>query len=254
MKKIIILILWLIVYQLHGQDNLIQITYQYNDGLRIETGDLFYKNDSTVFVLNDFTEKNTTDEEVSFDESHNIITINQKAINIAKRVFYHNLGDAIFYQSIPKNDLLIKDEVPEIQWEILSDEIREIGNYTAVKAIGEFRGSKIECYFTYDIPISIGPWKFSGLPGLILEIYTSDNKIKWEVIKIQISEIKQDVVINFNLPKGNIITQKEFVSRNEEEASQIFKQIQSRALEGAHAGKVHMKRLGIEKIYEWEVE
>lgn len=251
MNRTLSLLLLLIVCQLFGQDNLLQITYLYNDGTRQEVGDLYYKSDSTIFVLNDFKKKNTQ-ENVEFDKSKNRITINQPEIDIAKRVFYHRLGENVYYQSIPVNGLLIKDEMPKIQWHILSDEIKEIGSYTATKAVADFRGSKIECYFTYDIPISSGPWKFDGLPGLILEVYTSDYQTRWEVSKIEVFNNDEEFMINFNLPKGNFITQKEFIKQDETEASQILRQIQSRAPEGVHAQKVQMKRLGFEKIFEWE--
>ena len=30
-----------------------------------------------------------------------------------------------------------------------------------------------------DIPLSYGPWKFTGLPGLIMEVKTQDEDYHW---------------------------------------------------------------------------
>ena len=42
------------------------------------------------------------------------------------------------------------------------------------KALGEFRGRKYIAWFTSDIPLSDGPWKFCGLPGLILAVQDTE--------------------------------------------------------------------------------
>ncbi len=54
-----------------------------------------------------------------------------------------------------------------IKWDILSD-TNKLGNFTIQKAISEFGGRKWTAWFTKDIPFSEGPYKFRGLPGLIL--------------------------------------------------------------------------------------
>jgi len=42
----------------------------------------------------------------------------------------------------------------------------------------EFRGRYYEAYYTKDIPISDGPFKFIGAPGLILEVNSFDDSVK----------------------------------------------------------------------------
>jgi len=47
--------------------------------------------------------------------------------------------------------------------------------YTCSKAICDFEGRSYSAWFTQDIPINDGPYKFFGLPGMILKIEDSEN-------------------------------------------------------------------------------
>lgn len=57
--------------------------------------------------------------------------------------------------------------------------------YTCVKATAKFRGRTYEAWFASDIPIFNGPWKFGGLPGLILSLTDSKNEYHFECIGIE---------------------------------------------------------------------
>ena len=55
---------------------------------------------------------------------------------------------------------------------------------TNYKSCYQFRGRKWTAWFTQNIPIPEGPYKFSGLPGLIVEIYDSQNHYHYELTKV----------------------------------------------------------------------
>lgn len=59
--------------------------------------------------------------------------------------------------------------MPDFQWEIVADETMMILKYKCLKATCNFRGRNYVVWFTPEIQASNGPWKFSGLPGLILK-------------------------------------------------------------------------------------
>jgi hypothetical protein len=47
-----------------------------------------------------------------------------------------------------------------------------------------FRGRKYTAFYTPRYNSSDGPWKFGGLPGLILFVKGSDNTYEWKAVKI----------------------------------------------------------------------
>lgn len=61
-----------------------------------------------------------------------------------------------------------------LDWKILPEK-EKIGNWEAQKATTEFGGRKWTAWFCEEIPLSDGPYKFKGLPGLIVKISDADN-------------------------------------------------------------------------------
>lgn len=70
---------------------------------------------------------------------------------------------------IGMDHLLYTEPLPAIDWE-LTDEERTILGYACRRAIGTFRGRNYEAWYAPEIAVSCGPWKFGGLPGLILAV------------------------------------------------------------------------------------
>ena len=57
----------------------------------------------------------------------------------------------------------------------------KIGEYNTQKATTEFGGRKWTAWFSTDIPLQDGPYKFHGLPGLIVKITDDGNNYSWEL-------------------------------------------------------------------------
>ncbi|MFN3271534.1 MAG: GLPGLI family protein [Cloacibacterium caeni] len=71
-------------------------------------------------------------------------------------------------------------EEPKFNWKI-ENEKKKIGEYEAQKATTEFGGRKWTAWFTESIPFPDGPYKFSGLPGLIVKIEDAEKNYSWEL-------------------------------------------------------------------------
>lgn len=65
--------------------------------------------------------------------------------------------------------LLYTEPLPAIDWELEEGE-RTILGYACRRARCTFRGRNYEAWYAPEIAVSAGPWKFGGLPGLILAI------------------------------------------------------------------------------------
>lgn len=66
---------------------------------------------------------------------------------------------------------LYEEEMNIQEWNLHDESVKTILGYECQKATCTFRGREWTAWFALDIPISDGPWKFSGLPGLIMEVY-----------------------------------------------------------------------------------
>ena len=77
------------------------------------------------------------------------------------------------------------EETPEFHWQLKPTEKKEIGGYVCSLAIGNYAGRTYKAWFTFDIPVSDGPWKLSGLPGLILEVEDETGEYTYSCTRIQ---------------------------------------------------------------------
>jgi GLPGLI family protein len=84
-----------------------------------------------------------------------------------------NVPNYYYFESIPVQD-----------WALIEDTL-SIAGYLCQKATCRFRGRNYTAWFTPDIPISNGPWKFGGLPGLILKVYDTDREFVFECTGIE---------------------------------------------------------------------
>lgn len=72
------------------------------------------------------------------------------------------------------------EEDLKFNWNILSDK-EKIGEYNTQKATTEYGGRKWTAWFSTDIPFQDGPYRFYGLPGLIVKIQDDGQNYSWEL-------------------------------------------------------------------------
>ena len=77
----------------------------------------------------------------------------------------------VLHTSIGDSKFLVKNEKP-MEWKILP-ETKKIDKFEAQKATVDFGGRTWTAWFSQDFPFQDGPYKFHGLPGLILEMEDS---------------------------------------------------------------------------------
>ncbi|GGG51417.1 GLPGLI family protein [Epilithonimonas arachidiradicis] len=119
----------------------------------------------------------------------------------------------------------ISDE-RKINWKI-SSEKEKVGEWNAQKAEADFAGRHWTAWFSTEIPIQDGPYKFHGLPGLIVKIEDKTGSHKLELKGIK--NITGELDINVFEAKEIAVNSKQFqkvVKEYENDPTKGIKQLQ----------------------------
>jgi len=148
-----------------------------------------------------------------------------KTINL----FYFRSLDTNYYldeEVIPDFSLqtkyVIKGKLIKPEWTVVSDSVKTIENYSCVMAKGFVRGRNYTVWFTPDIPVSAGPWKLWGLPGLIVEAQSDDKAVNFYMTSLKnTNEELTDPKVK------STITREEYKTRFNEAMSKIERRFRS---------------------------
>ena len=106
-----------------------------------------------------------------------------------------NYFDQTVYQNLPQGKMTLlgvitpdyyvyAEDLNAISWTWTEDTDTVCG-YPCRKATGTYGGRTWTAWYATDIPVSFGPWKLTGLPGLILEAYDSENIHRFSAISFR---------------------------------------------------------------------
>jgi len=82
-----------------------------------------------------------------------------------------------------------QEEIVSQNWKILNDTMT-LYELKCQKAVGRFRGRNYEAWFSRDIPVNNGPWKFFGLPGLIVKVNDDKMEFNFELNGVEVLKNK----------------------------------------------------------------
>lgn len=104
------------------------------------------------------------------------------------------------YTDLILSDFITYPETGKINWKI-SDEkgVSTFEKYKIQKATATAWGRNWTAWFTPDIPIQDGPYKFYGLPGLIVKIEDQDQNFSWQLAGIKNLEKYNELSLNERL-------------------------------------------------------
>lgn len=88
-----------------------------------------------------------------------------------------------FYDVIGDNEYQYKEEL-FFKWNLLT-ELKTIQGYKCKKAKVVYGGRNWIAWYTLDLPLNSGPYKFKGLPGLIVKITDETNSYDFELYSIK---------------------------------------------------------------------
>ena len=123
--------------------------------------------------------------------------------------FPHVRMSTYVYKNYPTGQMTITDRISSqgycyvdslhTQTWAMGDSTREVLGYTCQQATADFRGRRWTAWFATDIPISDGPWKLGGLPGLILKAYDEGQQHVFTAVGLE--RVKDEPII-FNQQDG----------------------------------------------------
>ena len=124
--------------------------------------------------------------------------------------FPHVRMSTYVYKNYPTGQMTITDRISSqgyryadslhAQTWTMGDSTREVLGYTCQQATADFRGRRWTAWFATDIPVSDGPWKLGGLPGLILEAYDEGKQHVFTAVGLE--RVKDEPII-FNQKDGH---------------------------------------------------
>jgi len=143
--------------------------------------------------------------------SNTTIEINGKDFSMpkVKHSVFHKDND-IFVSSQLGRDLFTF-KASNLKWKTNFTDTKDIIGYKCNKATILFNGRVYTAWYTKEIPISEGPYRFKGLPGLILYIEDEKGFDKFEAVSIE----KKQIEIA-QLQKGIAVTREEYIKKREE--------------------------------------
>lgn len=140
-------------------------------------------------------------------------------VYVGKDKFYYNKinDELIGFRGSGRSALLI--EYPKIKWKMIN-ETRIINGYLCGKSTTNIiensinkKVSRIIAWYAYDLPYNYGPTRFTGLPGLILEL-EYEGKYKLRVTKVILKNKRKKDIKLPSKGKRILLSEYEKILRN----------------------------------------
>ena len=120
---------------------------------------------------------------------------------------YPEQGKSTFLETVLTNDYQCIEAVEIPDWHIQPDSAATIMGYGCRLAVARFKGRTWYAWYAEDLPLSEGPWKLCGLPGLILKAYDQNRQYVFDGIGLANANGTAD--ITFDKTARETISQKD---------------------------------------------
>jgi GLPGLI family protein len=107
---------------------------------------------------------------------------------------------------------LVQSEIEAVAWK-LGSEKKKVLEYTCMSATVTLDDQEIVAWFSPEIPVSLGPSIFGGLPGLILAV-ERNGETAYVATSVKLSPPAEESMVKPD--KGSKVTQEEFAAIQEE--------------------------------------
>ena len=127
---------------------------------------------------------------------------------ILYRIFKnHPKGKLTCIEHIIDGTFKYTEDLSLFNWKLTTDTIT-INGYKAQKATCNFAGRNWIAWFSPEIPYNDGPYKFNGLPGLIVKLYDTQMHYYFELESIEAPE--QNLMIDYKVKNFFEVNKQDF--------------------------------------------
>lgn len=178
--------------------------------------DVVYKKDSTSNITTkenyilDIGTKETKYYTYDFFVADSLITNNipfpkEMKLNTSDIIVHKNNNNEFFQYDLLENTVFQLQTNDTQKWN-LSQEKKNVKNLSLQKAITTWGGRNWTAWFAEEIPFQEGPYKFHGLPGLIVEIYDDKKNYHFELVRSEKIKEEENQFIEMSEKMGIPIT------------------------------------------------
>ena len=185
----------LCTYRLTFQPDSIDSTVHRSESMRLAIGKSISAFESIGNYLSDSLYATVADTPPNGDA---VQTFMDKRQNLPSSRFrytiYKNrtLGILYYYDKIDGKSYYYSQNSITSNWHIMAEK-KSIAGYVCQKATTVLAGRTFEAWFTKEVPLSDGPYKFSGLPGLIIKVSDTRQQYMFELTSLK--QIKYPALI-----------------------------------------------------------
>ncbi|MEQ8475059.1 GLPGLI family protein [Fulvivirga sp.] len=189
--------------------------------------ELIFGNDKSLYRTSTNPEQKEAPKQMFTSDDGAQIEIKTKR---SEDVTFYNMPKKELVQKVDFMDrvFLIEDDLKSLKWKIEPDN-KTVLSYNCQKATYTEDSTTYEAWFTTQIPASIGPSRFVGLPGAILELSVNDGERTYVATSV---DLEADYSSEIESPgKGKKVTREEFNKIREEKLKEMEAEFG-----GAHQG------------------
>ncbi len=93
-------------------------------------------------------------------------------------------GQLAVYDDIGTVTYVYQEPAAALAWTI-TPATASVAGYACQRATAAFGGRNWEVWFTREVPVADGPYKFAGLPGLIVKVGDTRGHYRYELLKLR---------------------------------------------------------------------
>lgn len=182
---------------------------------RKSTKQLFFTNEEGIYK----SVKNQEDTNREVAEGNNRMRFRMRMMD--ENIHYTCLADQ---STLNKLDIfgrvfLVEGDDEPMEWKITND-MKTVGSFQAFKATSMRDTIPVEAWFTPQIPVSLGPGSYRGLPGMILYVNVNNGKQTITATNLEIRSLTEDEKIS-PPDKGKRLTKEEFEQLRKEKMEEM---------------------------------